>query len=477
MTRHPQALNVPHDIAAEASVLGGIVFRNEILTQLPRLGVEDFFSPAHQAVFIAIRNLEAKAAPLDAVTLGGELERMGRFEAIGGFGGLGVILSNFTSSENTLHYAKILEGHRLSRDVLKAVLAVAEDIRTGQVEGEEALRLGIAHLMAVQSRKPDPGRTVGQLMRAELAAIGRDMQTIGAGGIVSHGISTGVDLLDRHTGGYPVGSVSVILGATGHGKSTLIGCGARASSADRDLALVYSLEDPAKFWGQRGLAQESGIPTEQIVRRRDGMGAVFGIAEGERLARAIPAAAKRTEVIIPASQWTADEIIRDVQMRRAKDTAEQGKRRRCSVWVDYVQVVRLLIAKNSNREQGIAHAMDRFSWLAQGCGSADSDDECAVIVGSQVKQIVIDDKRPPRINDGADSFSIAKVSKFMVGINRPAKYDDAADPTLGSIDVLKRNQGDDEVHADVELDLATHSIRARATSNREPPPDFISRHR
>jgi replicative DNA helicase len=465
MSRHLQATKIPHDIAAEEAVLGGILYRNETLALMPRLEVEDFYSPKHQALFVAMRTLESKGDPIDSVTLEGELERMGRWEAARD--ALTAVVCRFTSAENTVHYAGILAGHRLSRDVAKACASVIEDVQAGTLEGEEAARVAIAHLMAIQSRKPDPGRTVSQLMRDELVAIEQDVIALAEGRPISVGVCTGIEKLDRNTGGYPIGSVSAILGATGHGKSTLLGNGARASARAGDLALVYSFEDPSKFWAQRALAQESGVPTETIVRRTD-----LETHGGQAVLRKIltGAGSKRTEVIVPASQWSADEVVRDVMSRRARDAALHGRKRKCSVWVDYVQVMKLEVHRNGNREQGIAHAMDRLSWLAQGCGSSDRADECAVIAASQVKQSVIDEKRPPRLNDGADSFSIAKVCKFMVGINRPAKYDDTADSKQGRIDVLKRNQGDDEVFADVELDLATHSIRELKVTHREPPP-------
>jgi replicative DNA helicase len=257
-----------------------------------------------------------------------------------------------------------------------------------------------------------------------------------------------------------VGSVSVILGATGHGKSTLIGASARAVGLQGDLALVYSFEDPLRFWMQRAIAQESGVHTEAIARRR------WLHASRGQLEAARGRLAARTEWVIPAANMTMADVIRDVRARRLRDQAQCGRKRRCAVYVDYVQVVRIAdMGRNGTREQGVAQVMDQASWLAQGCGSTDPADECAVIMSSQVKQSVIDEKRAPRMNDGADSFAVGKVAKFMLGINRPAKYDATQDPLRGRLDVLKRNQGDDGVSAEVELHLATHTIRAWTGKN------------
>lgn len=456
MTRSPllKGNAVPHDDSIEAGVLGGIMTRNEVLGQMPTLEVEDFYNPKHQAVFQAIRGLEGKLMPFDWQTVGSELERMGRLEAVGGPLFLGELTLQVTTADNTVYYARILADHRMSRDVQRACADVMGDIADGQLAGAEAIRVAVAHLMAVESRLPDASRTVHELVCDEIASVERDLAAIDRGEPLLVGVPTGITSLDEETGGNPIGSVTVYLGATGHGKSTLMGTGARAGAAAGDLVLVYSLEDPKKFWGQRALAQESGVPTEAIARRRYLAGSM------RRLEAARMSSRVRTERVIPAANWTVDEVISDVQSRRLKDRALTGRKRRCSVWLDYLQALLLIAERNGNREQAIHAAMLKLAWLAQGCGSADPADECAVIAASQVKQKVIEEKRAPRLDDGADSFAIAKQCKFMLGINRPSKYDPGANRLLGRVDVLKRNQGDDECHADVVLNLATHTITA-----------------
>ena len=60
---------LPHNLDAEASILGGIILRNEVLLQLETLETEDFYHHQHKVVFDAIRNLEATSKPIDVVTL------------------------------------------------------------------------------------------------------------------------------------------------------------------------------------------------------------------------------------------------------------------------------------------------------------------------------------------------------------------------------------------------------------------------
>ena len=60
---------IPHDDEAEAGVLGGVMSHNDWLRKLADLQVEDFYGPKHQAVFGAMRNLEATATPIDPITV------------------------------------------------------------------------------------------------------------------------------------------------------------------------------------------------------------------------------------------------------------------------------------------------------------------------------------------------------------------------------------------------------------------------
>ena len=54
---------LPHSLDAEASLLGGIVLRNDVLTSLDDLEPEHFYDPKHQAVFTAMRALEKMSLP------------------------------------------------------------------------------------------------------------------------------------------------------------------------------------------------------------------------------------------------------------------------------------------------------------------------------------------------------------------------------------------------------------------------------
>src|SRR6478752_799192 len=69
----------PHNLDAEESLLGALLLSRDAVTTTAELGVtaNDFYKPAHQHVFEAVRVLAASGAPIDAVTVADELRRAG----------------------------------------------------------------------------------------------------------------------------------------------------------------------------------------------------------------------------------------------------------------------------------------------------------------------------------------------------------------------------------------------------------------
>ena len=75
----------PHNLDAEASILGGVLLRNDALNHIDTLTPEHFYDPRHQVVFGAMRALEAKSRPIDPVTLEEQLSQEGTLAAVGSF--------------------------------------------------------------------------------------------------------------------------------------------------------------------------------------------------------------------------------------------------------------------------------------------------------------------------------------------------------------------------------------------------------
>src|SRR5687767_4884175 len=125
---------LPHNLDAEASILGGVMLRNEVLTHLETLEVDDFYDMRHKIVFAAIRALEATAKPIDVVTLENEIEKQGKLDASGGVACLGELALRVPTADNVLAYAEIAADKHQAR---KLILASREISEQGYEDGLE----------------------------------------------------------------------------------------------------------------------------------------------------------------------------------------------------------------------------------------------------------------------------------------------------------------------------------------------------
>src|SRR5512146_3047401 len=148
---------LPHNLDAEASILGGVLLRNEVLLHLESLETDDFYDHKHKVVFEAIRNLEAAAKPIDVVTLEAEIEKTGKLEAVGGISFLGELALRVPTADNVLAYTEIVRDHSQAR---KLILAAGEIVEKGFEDGLEVrdyLDDAEAKIFEVTQRKDKTG--------------------------------------------------------------------------------------------------------------------------------------------------------------------------------------------------------------------------------------------------------------------------------------------------------------------------------
>ena len=75
----------PHSAEAEESVLGAVLLDSDAANvALEKLQPDDFYRPAHQAIFDSVLTLFNKNEPIDAVTVAEGLRRSDMLDRIGG---------------------------------------------------------------------------------------------------------------------------------------------------------------------------------------------------------------------------------------------------------------------------------------------------------------------------------------------------------------------------------------------------------
>lgn len=115
----------PQNIEAERSVLGALMQDGRAVSiAMEMLKKEDFYVPAHQAIYEAIVNLAHNSVSVDIITLDAELSRQGTLEGVGGTGYLAELTQAVPSTANVQYYISIV----LEKSTLRQLIAAASDI-------------------------------------------------------------------------------------------------------------------------------------------------------------------------------------------------------------------------------------------------------------------------------------------------------------------------------------------------------------
>src|SRR5690606_5952933 len=103
----------PQDVAAEQSVLGGMMLSKDAIADVVEvLRGTDFYRPAHEAIYDAIIDLYGRGEPADAVTVAAELTKRGEIGRIGGAPYLHTLISSVPTAANAGFYARIVRERR-----------------------------------------------------------------------------------------------------------------------------------------------------------------------------------------------------------------------------------------------------------------------------------------------------------------------------------------------------------------------------
>lgn len=254
---------LPHNLDAEAGVLGGVLLRNEVLDRLTSLEVDDFYDHRHKVVFQGIRALQRAERPIDVVTLETEIEKTGKLDAIGGIAYLGELAGRVPSPDNVAAYAETVQLLSRNRRVILGLGAAMERAWTWQHDPVELLvetmgslqRLDAEHMRRSEPAakpEPPPWRFAPELVdrileRAQDPWIG---------------LRLGDDELVR----VRAGGTAVVIGGTGSGKTSLVLCMMTQHARDVGVSIVLSIELPDEEAGARIVGQRCDASWEDALR-------------------------------------------------------------------------------------------------------------------------------------------------------------------------------------------------------------------
>jgi replicative DNA helicase len=375
----------PHNLDAEASVLGGIFLRNEVLSQLDTLEVEDFYSPKHQAVFQAMRNLESTAKPIDPVTVNAELDRMGKAEAVGGLGFLSELTLRVPSAENVVSYAEIVQDKRSAAKVIRAASEILEKGFEDENDVREYLDMAEAKIFEVTQRREKSGpEPIKSLIKKVFGSL--DERFASADGVT--GVPTGFTDLDSKTAGLQPTELIILAARPAMGKTSFaMSLAQNAAISGGWPVIVFSLEMSSTQLAERLLCSEARVDSSALRRgqlqRQDMTNLTYAantLSKAPILIDDTPALSLR-ELRARARRFRSSKELFDGPL---------GKKKTGLIVIDYLQLMRgSPQAAKASREQEISEISRGLKSLAKELG-------CPVLALSQLNRSLESrtDKRP-----------------------------------------------------------------------------------
>ena len=372
---------LPHNIDAEASILGGIILRNEVLLQLESLEVEDFYHFQHKVVFEAVRNLEATAKPIDVVTIENEIEKQGKLDAIGGVAFLGELAMRVPTVDNVLAYCEIVRDHSQAR---KLILASAEIVEKGyedNLEVRDYLDDAEAKIFEVTQRKDKTGpEPLKGLVKKVFSSL--DERFNSPDGIT--GVPTGFADLDSRTAGLQPTELIILAARPAMGKTSFaMSLAQNAATSGGWPCLVFSLEMSSTQLAERMLCSEAKVDSSALRR---------GQLQRQDMTNLTYAAATLSKAPILIDDTPALSL-REVRARARRFRSNKelfGTKKTGLILIDYLQLMRgSPQAAKASREQEISE-------ISRGLKSLAKELDCPVLALSQLNRSLEQrtDKRP-----------------------------------------------------------------------------------
>ena len=208
----------PQDIAAEMSVLGGMLLSKDAIADvIEQIRGNDFYRPAHEAIYDAIIDLYGRGEPADAITVVAELQRRGEHARVGGAPYIHDLMAGVPTAANAGYYARIVRERAIMRRLVEAGTRIVQmGYATDGGEVDDVVNNAQAEVYAVTERRASEdylplADIIGPTFDEIDAAQGR--------GEGLTGVPTGYSDFDRLTNGLHPGQMVVVAARPAVGKA------------------------------------------------------------------------------------------------------------------------------------------------------------------------------------------------------------------------------------------------------------------
>nr|MBA2631322.1 replicative DNA helicase [Thermoleophilaceae bacterium] len=396
----------PHNVEAEASVLGAILLTEQALDGLVlEIGLrsDHFYRPRHQLIFRAMIRLKEKAEPeaVDALTVCDDLRRAGELEQAGGEAYVHSLPTVVPAVGAVMDYARIVRDDALLRSLLSTTREIQGEVLAQRGEPRELIERAEAALFKIGH---DGGSAEMRSIETVLHEEVDKLEELSRKDIGLTGTPSGFTDLDALTGGFQPGNLIVVAARPSMGKSTLATNICENAAIDHGVPVaLFSLEMSETELAHRFIASQARVSSDELRKGR---------VRGDRWPKVLNA----VEKLASAPIFLDDSSDIGVLEMRAKARRLHARQGLGLIVVDYLQLVRADTRSDSRVEQ--------VGQISRGLKILARELEIPVIAVSQLSRAVESRNPPlPMLSDLRESGQLEQDADVVMFVYREEYYD------------------------------------------------------
>jgi replicative DNA helicase len=422
----PEASALPHNVEAEAALLGALMIDNRLAEDVQlKLRPDHFYEPLHARIYEQILKLVDRNMIASPVTLRPLFDQDEEMKELGGpsylaqlTGSGAAIIGARDFAEQIYELALLRALVGVGREMVENALDTSEEVDPkGQIEQAESALYRVAEEGGGEG-------TVKSFAEATRLAVQMAEKALNTGGGLS-GLTTGLETLNAKTGGLHGSDLVILAGRPGMGKTALATNIAFNTAArlvrDREDGIAdeksagagvafFSLEMSADQLATRILAEQSGISSESLRMGKISQQDFRNLARAAADLESLPLYIDDTAGLTIAALRT--------RARRLKRQRGIGL-----VVVDYLQLLQGS-GRNSNDNR-----VNEISEISRGLKTLAKELGVPVLALSQLSRAVEqrEDKRP-QLADLRESGSIEQDADMVWFVYREEYYVASREP-------------------------------------------------
>jgi replicative DNA helicase len=210
----------PQELELEEAILGALMLEKDAINEvIDILRPDSFYSDAHSMIFSAIVELFSKNEPIDLLTVTNRLRKNGELEKAGGSFRITEITSSVSSSANIQYHARIISETSIKRDIIRMASNLLKNAFDSTSDALTLVDEAEKTIIEINSGYSASGKSkyVKQILPEAIKGI--QIASKKPDGIT--GIPSGINALDKVTGGWQNSDLIMIGARSGMGKSDL----------------------------------------------------------------------------------------------------------------------------------------------------------------------------------------------------------------------------------------------------------------